>query len=101
MFYIDDDIHCERDGPFATFEEAIAELRRRASIPWDSPPNRAPCTSWRKCGRGYSVLEFDESLEQWKLLRKVAVLNISAKGVEWVEGFEKRWEQSTGNAAPL
>ena len=101
MIYIDDDIHCERAGPYATFEGAIAELRRRASIKWDSFPNRAPCTSWRSCGREYHVLEFDASPERWKLLRKVAVLKVSAKGVEWIEGFERIWTQSAGDAESI
>ena len=96
MIYIDDGIHCERDGPFASFEDAITELRRRASIPWDSPPNRAPCTSWRNCGREYRVLEFDASCTPWKLLREILVLRVSAKGVDWVAAYEQKWAQSTG-----
>jgi hypothetical protein len=93
MVYLFDEIHCELQERFETFESAIAELRRRASIAWDAVPNQAPCRSWRTCGRQYHVLEYDERSKPWKLLRDVHVLDVSAKGVEWVEGFERAWEQ--------
>ena len=51
VFVIEDESHAEWAGEFATFEEALAELKRRASLPWDEAPNQAPCTSWRTCGR--------------------------------------------------
>jgi hypothetical protein len=92
--YIEDDIHCEQDGPFESFDAAVAELRRRAAIAWDAAPNQAPCTSWRTCGREYHVLEYDARSEPWRLLRKAHVLNVSAKGVEWIEGFEQSWAAS-------
>jgi len=87
MFVIEDNIHAEQDGQFASLAEAVAELGRRAAIPWDKPPNLAPCTSWRTCGREYFVLEFDSSQTPWKLLQRVPVLNVSADRVEWMEGF--------------
>ena len=96
MIVIDDGIHCEHDGRFNTFEDAVAELRRRAAIPWDQEPNRAPCTSWRKCGREYHLLKYDDAQTPWKLLRGVPVLNVSAKGVEWIEGFELAWQAARG-----
>ena len=89
MVYIEDDIHCEQEGPFGTFADALAELRRRAVIAWDLPPNQAPCTSWRSCGREYHILEYDERSEIPRLLRKAHVLDVSAKGVVWIEGFEQ------------
>ncbi|HEV2473890.1 MAG TPA: hypothetical protein VGS41_14540 [Chthonomonadales bacterium] len=91
MIYIEDEIHAEQDGPFDTFEDAVAELRRRAVIAWDMFPNQAPCTAWRTCGRDYHLLEFDDSEAPWKLLRSVPVLSVSAKGVEWKEGFDQAW----------
>jgi hypothetical protein len=94
MVYIEDDLHAEQDGPFATFEDAVAELRRRAAIAWDSPPNQAPCTSWQTCGREYHVLEYDERPKTWRLLRKARALHISSKGTIWVEGFEREWKKS-------
>jgi hypothetical protein len=57
--YIEDEIYCERAGPYESFEAAVAELRRRAGIAWDAAPNQPPCTSWRTCGREYVVLEYD------------------------------------------
>ena len=96
MIVIDDSIHCEHGGRFNTFEDAVAELWHRAAIPWDQEPNRAPCTSWRKCGREYHVLEYDDSRTPWTLVRGVPVLNLSAIGVEWIEGFERAWETAGG-----
>ena len=96
MILIEDDNHCERGGTFERFEDAVAELRRRAAIPWDEPPNAAPCTAWRTCGRAYCVLEYDDTREPWVLLRRAAVLNVSAKGVEWVEDFENTWAAGAG-----
>jgi hypothetical protein len=92
--YIEDEIHCEQRGPFESFEAAIAELRRRAEIAWDAPPNQAPCGSWRTCGRKYGVLEYDTRSKPWRLRRTTHVLDISAKGVKWVEGFEQAWAAS-------
>jgi hypothetical protein len=89
MFIIEDELHAEwQDGQFATLEDAISELRRRASIPWNMEPNRAPCMSWSTCGRRYEVIELDISHSPWRELQRIAVLEISAKGAEWSAGFE-------------
>jgi hypothetical protein len=89
--HIEDEIHCEQDGPYESVKTAIAELCRRAAIAWDLPPNQALCASWRKCGRHYPVLEFDNRTMPCRLVRDVHVLDISPKGVSWVEGFEQKW----------
>jgi hypothetical protein len=86
-FVIEDEIHADWQGKFNSWEQALAELRRRASIPWDQSPNAAPCTSWRTCERKYSIIEFDDSQRPWKELRRVPALNVSVKGVEWAPGF--------------
>jgi hypothetical protein len=88
MFIIEDRIHAENNGEFATLAEATAELQRRAAIPWDEPPNCAPCASWRRCGREYDVLEFDCSETPAKLLRRLPALKISAAGIEWERDFK-------------
>jgi len=87
MFVIEDARHAEWCGQFPDFKEAIAELERRAEIPWDQVPNLAPCMNPISCGRGYEVVEYDESLLPWKELRRFAVLEVSASGVKWSEGF--------------
>jgi hypothetical protein len=94
MVAVVDVIHCERQAIFDSFEEAIAELRRRAAIPHDGEPNRAPCTSWRTCGREYHILEYGDATTPWTLLRAVAVLTISADGPEWADGYEQAWRDA-------
>ena len=90
MFIIEDELHAEeQDGEFVTLEDVVAELRRRANIPWDVEPNQAPCTSWEKCGRRYEVVEFEISDSSRKEVRRVLVLDISAEGVRWSTGFEQ------------
>jgi hypothetical protein len=87
MFIIEDEYHGEhQEGQYATFAEALAELRRRAAIPWDKPPNRAPCGGWQTCGRRYNIIEFDAARPQSNLPR-IAVLEISASGVLWLNDF--------------
>ena len=83
MFIIDDEAHAESQGEFPTFEAAVAELRRRAAIPWDQPPNMAPCTSWQTCGREYNIIEYDGSSGSHNELRRVRALEISAREVLW------------------
>jgi len=81
MFVIDDEAHCEiQEGVFRTRAEAIAELERRALIPWNEEPNRAPCTNWKKCARRYLVLEYDDARTHTS---RELVLTISPNGIEW------------------
>ena len=86
MFIIEDEFHAEwQDGEFATLHDAISELKRRAKIPWDEEPNKAPCTNWRNCGRQYVVIEYDDSVSPWKEQSRIYILDIRAKGVKWLE----------------
>jgi hypothetical protein len=84
VFRIEDERHGEPHGEFASFEEAVAELRRRAQLPWDERPNVAPCTNWRNCGRNYEVVEYDDTVLPWRELRRVEFLEISAQGARWI-----------------
>jgi hypothetical protein len=88
MFLIEDEIHAEHQGQFASFDEAMVELRRRAEVPWDQLPNVAPCTNWKNCGREYVVIEYDDSHVPWKEIRRVLVVDLSASGVKWAAGFD-------------
>ena len=85
-YVIEDEAHAEQFGTFATLDEAVAELRRLATLPWDQEPNVAPCTSWRTCGREYKVVEYDNAFEPSKVTRRIPVLSINARGVEWHDG---------------
>ena len=86
MWRIEDEAHAELHGECDSFESALAELRRRALIPWDVAPNVAPCTSWKTCGRVYEVVEFDAQSPS-RTLQRIPVMNISASGVQWMESF--------------
>jgi len=83
MFVIQDEWHAELSDAFPTREDAVEELLRLRAIDWDQPPNRAPCTSWRTCGRRYSLIEFDDRFTPWRTLSCVWALDISAEGVSW------------------
>lgn len=85
MFVIEDEAHAEPQGEFATFQDALTELRRRAAIPWDRPPNVAPCQAWKTCGRRYEVIEYDARSTPWRELRRSLVLEVSAEGAKWEE----------------
>jgi hypothetical protein len=87
MFIIEDEIHAEQLGEYASFDQALAELRRRANIPWDQPPNVAPCLSWKTCGRDYIIIDYDDSRLPWEERRRVPVLSVSSSGVKWSGSF--------------
>jgi hypothetical protein len=84
MFAIEDERHAEPQGEFASLEDALAELRRRAQVPWDQLPNVAPCTNWRNCGRNYEVIEYDDSVGPRREIKRTAVLEVDAQGVRWL-----------------
>jgi hypothetical protein len=81
---IEDSLHDERHGEFDDAGAAIAELSRRARIPWNQDPNLPPCDNWRACGRRYELIEYDDSQEPWKELRRVPVLDVTAAGAKWL-----------------
>ena len=82
-FVIEDEMHAQPQGEFRSMNEAVAELRERARIPWHQEPNRAPCASWRTCVRIYDIIEFAE-IRPWRgQIRRVRALQISSAGVKW------------------
>jgi hypothetical protein len=85
MFVIEDEAHAEpQEGLFQTRQQAIAELRHRAEIPWNEEPNIAPCTNWLNCGRRYELVEYDDTMSPWKEVSRNLILEISAAGIRWV-----------------
>jgi hypothetical protein len=84
MFVVEDEWHAEVQGEFLTYEDAITELRRRAAQPWDEAPNRAPCLSWKTCGRRYEVIQYDTSSDPWREIERHAVLEVGSSGVNWL-----------------
>jgi hypothetical protein len=84
-FVIEDENHAEQVGEFSSMDQVWAELARRARIPWDQPPNVAPCMSWQTCGRSYAILHYDTSKTPWEELDRFTALDVSAKGTVWSE----------------
>ena len=84
MFTVEDETHSEPGAEFTTKEEALVELHRLATLPWDKPPNRAPCTSWQTCGRRYALVEYDQRYTPWRRLSSVTMLDVSSKGARWL-----------------
>ena len=87
MFVIEDEIHAEEFGQFTTFKSAINELKSISKIPWDSYPQKCPCTSWKTCERKYQVVEYDGRQTPWKEINRTDVLTVSAKLVTWRPQF--------------
>jgi hypothetical protein len=92
-FVIEDEMHAEWCGQFETFAKAVAELKARSLVAWDLPPNVCPCTSWRTCGRDYSIVEYDTATRPWKELRRTPIFGISSGGIRWEPGFTPPSEQ--------
>jgi hypothetical protein len=84
MFRIEDERHAEIVGDFSRREDAMAELRRLADVPWDQAPNAAPCTNAANCGRSYEIIEYETLENPWRELARSPTLEISASGTRWV-----------------
>jgi hypothetical protein len=78
-FWLHDYRHDETLGPFSSQEGAVAEAVRVAAIPWDEPPNLAPCVNWETCGREYAVVDHPGSEMDAPVL-----LEIDRDGVRWL-----------------
>ncbi len=88
-FEIYDERHAEHQSDQGSFGAALAELERLAGIPWNEEPNKAPCMSWKTCGRSYELIEYDPTTTPATTVRHVLALEISAKGVEWDPQFPR------------
>jgi hypothetical protein len=85
VFVIEDEGHSEwLPGEFASFDDALSEVRRLAAVPWNTPPNQAPCTGWEGCGRDWTILEFDRTTEpHWTELDRTPIVEIRKARVRW------------------
>lgn len=81
MFVIEDEDHCEIIGTYTTAEHAQRELERLAALPWDHEPNRAPCMSWRTCGRQYVLIEYANHTTR-RRIRTTPQFGISSAGTD-------------------
>jgi hypothetical protein len=84
-YIIEDERHSERMGEYSALAAAIAELERWKAVPWDAPPNQAPCQNWRECGRMYEIVEYDTSDRPWKEVRRLPALEVSRTVVQWLD----------------
>ena len=87
IYVIEDEIHAELCGEFASFENALAELKKRAKIQWNEKPNVCPCTNWENCGRNYEIVEYDETKTPWNEIEKTPILEVSSKGIVWDKDY--------------
>ena len=87
IFIIEDEQHAEPMGEFRKFVDAAVELVRLSTLPWDEPPNRAPCTSWKTCGRHYDIVEYDFTGCPWQEVSRVHALTVSHDGPKWAQAF--------------
>ena len=87
-FAIQDAIHLDEAGAYRSLDAAIAQLKRLARTPWDSPPNRPPCASWEGCGRDWEILEVahDEGIP-WRLVQTIPAVAVSRYAVTWASPF--------------
>ena len=74
-----DGIQVAAAGAFASLDAGIAHLHRLARTRWDEAPNRAPCKSWKTCGRSWCSAS---TLRVRRVVgaREVATLEISNWG---------------------
>ena len=87
-FVIEDEKHAEPQGTYSSFDEALAELKIRSTLPWDKEPNQCPCINWETCGRDYQILEYDCSTKPYNtLVNTTSVLSVSSKGAIWENEF--------------
>ena len=84
VFIIEDELHSEQVGEFATREEALTELRRLAALRWDKEPNLAPCSNWPTCGRRYELVEVEDATTPRRELGRTPALEVSQKGAHWL-----------------
>ncbi len=87
MFVIEDTAHCESFGRYESFELALDEIKRLATIPWNKKPIKAPCSEWKNCGRFFEIVEYDMSVTPWICKGRKAVLESTSKGLCWAEKF--------------
>lgn len=80
IFLIQDEMHCERQWEFKTFNEAFLEIERRSKILFNVIPNRCPCTSWKTCSRIYVIIEH----ENWVEVDRKEILDIWHEWLKWL-----------------
>ena len=88
MFILLDKFHYERIGIYDSYEEALNKAIEISKIPWNIPPNKAPCTNWKKCGREYVIVERIKKNNKSLKVSEVDIFNISSNGVIWHVEFK-------------
>lgn len=91
LFRIEDELHAEpMAGDFESFEAALSEVRRLASVPWGESPNVPPCESSETCGRLYEIVEYDTSTQPyWTERQRTSIVEVMKNGTKW------HWQEAT------
>lgn len=83
-FIIEDAFHCELDEEYKTFEDALNEIKKRTTIPWNQKPNRPPCKSWEQCQRIYHIVEYQCDNKPWKKIQEWPIVGIERDKITWL-----------------
>lgn len=99
LFVIEDEVHAEKSSEHLTLHEAMGRLKELAVIPWYQEPNKAPCTSWRTCGRHYELVEYETAAHPWEELFRTPALKINAEGSFWESEYKNRYDSGSANTS--
>jgi hypothetical protein len=88
VYVIEDELHAEPLGEFASFDDAVSEVQRISQVPWGTSPNVAPCKGgMENCGRHYEIREYDLHRNPRRQVRVLEAARIEANGERWVADF--------------
>jgi hypothetical protein len=82
-FVIEDETHCEQIGDFHSLDEVRSELKRIASVPWGTEPNKAPCGSGDRCERRYVLIVGNYLDGVWNQTSRTSIFHINANELAW------------------
>lgn len=102
-YLIDDDFHADSLGEtYSTLEDALAEVHRVISLPFEQEPHTPPCISWLQCQREIVLREVRTlaARPKWGRLRTgfvlIPILTTSVNGVVWAK---KKYERMAVHAS--
>ncbi|CAN0481268.1 unnamed protein product, partial [Phaeothamnion confervicola] len=91
-YLIEDDFHDDSlGGTYSTLEDALAEVYRIISLPFEQEPHSPPCTNWHQCRREFVIREvhtFSSARPTGPSRTTIAefpILTTSSIGVVWAK----------------